>query len=99
VQAREEAPHAIKKQKERNHTSRNRNSSTTGLSAEHHPSQKTNAEAHKSIKSFVKNMQRGSRYQHNEMPKYGGIEVPWSQCLEGLGIVMKDNDSTDTGLA
>lgn len=27
------------------------------------------------------------------------FEVPWSQCLEGLGIVMKDNDSADTGLA
>jgi hypothetical protein len=27
------------------------------------------------------------------------FEVPWSQCLEGLGIVMKDNDNADTGLA
>ncbi|KAJ5168275.1 uncharacterized protein N7482_003869 [Penicillium canariense] len=48
---------------------------------------------------IVKNMQKVVDTSTMKCQHMEEFEVPWSQCHEGLGIVMKDNDSADTGLA
>jgi len=63
------------------------------------PSQKTNAESAQIQSSRRKNMQRGSRYQHNEMPTYVGIRFACSGRHEGLGIIMKGADVAETAVA
>lgn len=101
-QTRDEAPHANQVRKKRrgkiNHTSRIRNR-TTGLSAEHPPVTQDKCPSAQINQVIVKNMQEVNDTSTMKCQNMEEVEVPRSQCLEGLGIVMKDNDSADTGLA